>query len=57
MKTVAAKLKPQSRIFTVKLLTRQIEAMQALTVDSGTSVSEQIRRGIDLWLQKQGEAK
>lgn len=44
---------PRASVYTFKLLARQKAALQDIQKQTGATVAEQIRRGIDLWIQKQ----
>jgi len=48
---------PRAKVYTFKLLTRQLDAMQDIRKQTGATVAEQIRRGIDLWISKQRRSK
>ena len=53
----AATSSPISQVYTFKVLWRQLEAMKRIQTQTGTSVSEQIRRGVDLWLKQQEKSR
>ena len=48
---------PRATVYTFKLLARQKAALQDIQKQTGATVAEQIRRGIDLWIAKQRRAK
>ena len=54
---MATAIEPRSKVYTFKLLTRQLNDMKAIYERDGTSVAEQIRRGVDLWLKQQEMSK
>lgn len=54
-KRVAALRRASARIYTFKILDRQLDALRRIQTARGTAVSEQIRRGVDLWLERQQE--
>jgi hypothetical protein len=49
--------KAESKVFTFRVLLRQLTALQAIQKHTGTAVAEQLRRGIDLWLKSQEQPR
>jgi Arc/MetJ-type ribon-helix-helix transcriptional regulator len=43
-----------ARVFTVRLGRDLADAVQAQTAEHGTPISEQIRRGLRMWLESRG---
>ena len=41
---------PRGRVYTFKLLLRQLAALQDIQKQTGATVAEQIRRGVDMWI-------
>lgn len=48
---------PKSAAVTIRLLPEQLAALQAIQVRDGIPASEQVRRGIALWLASKAEAE
>jgi hypothetical protein len=43
-----------SKVYTFKVLLRQLADLQKIEKRTGATVAEQIRRGIDLWIKQNG---
>jgi len=48
---------PRAKVYTFKVLLRQLAAMQDIQKQTGATVAAQIRMGIDLWISKQRRSK
>jgi len=49
--------RPTTKVYSLHILTRQLESLRDVQHLDGIAVAEQIRRGIDLWLDKQGAGR
>ena len=57
MSTPVMETTPRAKVYTFKVLLRQLAAMQDIQKQTGATVAAQIRMGIDLWISKQRRSK
>ena len=53
----AVPMRAEASPFTFKLLDRQRDSLRRIAATTGTALSEQIRRGIDLWIAQQEQGR
>ena len=45
--------RPPTKVYSLHILTRQLDSLRDAQQGNGIAIAEQIRRGIDLWLKQQ----
>ena len=52
-----ATVRVNAKLFSLKLLDRQLASLKKIQRRDGTALAEQIRRGVDLWIARRGKGE